>query len=136
MLSFLEKRVNRVDYLRKQLGDFAHENHDLLVIVADPKTDQMFVAYKDRMVLGHVKSADGKKLRVVHDVVRQSAMKSQFDEAIDRLMGGMVDVLKLGLKEGNQFYSFISDVLYNFQDRSKEWTAKRERKQEILSSSN
>ena len=135
MLNFLKNNQNRIDYLRNQLGAFASENKDLLIIVADPKTDYMFVGYKDKMVLGRLKSLDGKKLSVVHDVVRQSALKSRFDEAIDRFTGGMVDIIKVGLKEGNQFYSFVSDVLFAFQDKSKTWTEKRKRVEAILEES-
>lgn len=134
MLDFLQKKQSRVDYLRGQLGAFAHENQEVLLIVADPKSDFVFIAHKNKMVLGRMKSLDGKKMHVVHDVLRQSTMKSKFDEAIDRFTGGLVDVFKLGLKEGNQFYSFISDVLFAFQGRSKEWTEKRSRRDQILAS--
>lgn len=135
MLDFLKKKQSREDYLRGQLGAFAHENRDVLIIVADPKTDFMFVAHKDRMVLGRLKSLDGAKLHVVHDVLRQSAMKSKFDAAIDHFTGGMVDIFQLGLKEGNQFYSFISDVLFAFQARAKEWAAAKEKRDQILANS-
>lgn len=132
MLDFLQKKQSREDYLRGQLGAFAHENKDVLIIVADPKTDFMFVAHKDKMVLGRMKSLEGSKMHIVHDVLRQSALKSKFDESIDRFTGGMVDILKLGLKEGNQFYSFVSDVLFHFQDRSKGWLERQKKKEEIL----
>lgn len=132
MLSFLKKKQSRIDYLRTQLGAFAHENRDVLIIVADPKTDEMFVGYKDKLVLGKLKTLEGADIDVVKAVLRQSVFKSKFDEGIDRFVGGMVDVLKLGLNEGNKFYGFISDVLYAFQDRSKEWSAKREKVEAIL----
>jgi hypothetical protein len=133
MFDFLRRKQGRVDYLRNQLGEFAHENRDVLIIVGDPKTDQMFVAYKDKMVLGSIKSLDGKSMHVIKDVLRQSAMKSSFDAAIDSFTGGLVDVLKVGLEGGNQFFSHISNVLFAFQTHSKEWTEKRKRVEAVLS---
>lgn len=134
MPNFLKTRESRVDYLRAALGDFAHANRDLLIIVGDPKTDEMFVAYKDRMVLGRLKSLEGSGLGIVNGVVRQSAIKSKFDTAVDRFTGGLVDLLKLPLtnKAANEFYSFISSVLYNFQDKAKAWTEKREKVEAVL----
>lgn len=135
MLNFLTKKQTREEYLRTVLGAFASENKECLIIVADPKTDYLFVAYKNKMVLGQIKSLDGEPMSVVHGVLRQSIMKSKFDAAIDRFTGGLVDVLKLGLREGNQFYSFISDVLFAFQDRSKAWSEARSKRDAILQES-
>lgn len=132
MLKFLQNKKNRVDYLRGMLGAFAHENKDLVIIVADPESDYMFVSYKDKMVLGKVKSIDGEEMKVVESVVRQSVLKSRFDFAVDLFTAGLVDLLKLGVKEGNQFYRFISDVLFNFQGQAPKWLKKQQRSKEIL----
>lgn len=132
MLTFLQNKKNRQDYLRNMLGAFASENKNLLIIVADPLTDYMFVAYKDKMVLGQVKSLEGSEQHVVKDVLKRSAVKSQFDYALEMFLSGLSDLLKLGMKEGNQFYSFISNVLFHFQHKSPEWLVQQGRKQAIL----
>lgn len=132
MLDFLRKKQSKVDYLRGQLGAFAHENKDVLIIVADPETDHMFVSYKDKMILAKLKSLEGSDLHIVKGVLRQSAMKSKFDEGIERLIGGMVDVLKLSVPKGNQFYTFIADALFHFQDKAKVWLEKKAKSDEIL----
>lgn len=119
--------------MRGVLGAFAHENRECLIIVADPKTDYLFVAYKDKMVLGKLKSIDGKEMSVVQGVLRHSIMKSKFDAAMGPFIGGLVDVLKLGLDKGNQFYAFIADVLFAFQPKAKAWAERRSKKVEILS---
>lgn len=132
MLEFLTKKQSREDYLRGVLGAFAHENRECLIIVADPKTDFLFVAHKDKMVLGKIKSLDGKPMSVVDGVLRHSIMKSKFDAAMDPFLGGIVDVLKLGLVKGNQFYSFVADCLFAFQPNSKKWGEARSKREEIL----
>lgn len=132
MLNFLKNKKNRTDYLRTMLGAFAHENKDLLIIVGDPLTDNMFVAYKDKMVLGKIKSLDGAEQSVVRDVLKRSSVKSQFDLALELFLSGFSDLLKVGLTQGNQFYSFISNVLFHFQDKSPEWLVKQGRRAEIL----
>lgn len=132
MLQFLKNKKNRQEYLRTMLGAFASENKDLLIIVGDPLTDYMFVAYKDKMVLGKIKSLDGSEQHVVRDVVKRSAVKSQFDLALELFLSGTSDLLKLGVQQGNQFFSFISNVLFHFQDKSPEWLVQQGRRQEIL----
>ena len=67
----------------------------------------MFVAYKDKMVLGKIKSIDGSEQHVVRDVVKRSAVKSQFDLALELFLSGTSDLLKLGMKQGNQFLLYI-----------------------------
>lgn len=134
MPKFFRTRTSRVDYLRATLGEFAHENRDLLIIVGDPATDEMFVAYKDRMVLGKVKSLDGQDMNVVRSVVRQSAVKSKFDAAVDIFIAGMVDLLKLRLvnKSANEFFSFVTNVLFNMQDKAPAWLAQKEKVEAVL----
>lgn len=132
MPSFLKKRVNRVDYLRQHLGDFAHNNRELLIIVADPETDQMFVAYKDKMILGKIKSVEGNAMTVVRDVLRNSKLKTDFDRAVDFFVAGMVDLLHLSVDRGKEFYKFIADCLFHFQPKAGAWLRDQEKKKEIL----
>lgn len=96
---------------RKQLDiqEFCHSHRNYLVIVLDPKDDTMFVSYKDKQISGKIKSADGVERRVVKKVLKFST----FESAIDRFIGGIMDVLKLPLKEGSDFYKFIDGALFN-----------------------
>lgn len=132
--SFIKKRVSRVDYLREHLGEFAHQNRELLIIVADPETDQMFVAYRDKMVLGAIKNAQDAKLSVVRDVVRHSKLKRDFDIAIDLFLAGTSELLQLSVKHGNHFYKFIADVLFHFQPKANKWLEEKKKRDEILAS--
>lgn len=135
MLQYFKNKKGRQEYLRTMLGAFASENKDLLIIVADPETDYMFVGYKNKMVLGQVKSLDGTQMNVVKDVIKRSAVKSQFDLALEMFLSGTSDLLKLSMKHGNQFYSFISNVLFHFQEKSPEWLVQQGRRKEVLENS-
>lgn len=132
MLQFLKNKKGRQEYLRSMLGAFASENKDLLIIVADPESDYMFVGYKNKMVLGKIKSLDGSEMHIVKDVLKRSSVKSQFDLALELFLSGFSDLLKVSLKQGNQFYSFVSNVLFHFQDKSPEWLIQQGRRKEIL----
>lgn len=102
---------NRDERALFTIQEFAHQNKNLLIIVADPKTDRMFVAHQDRFVNAQIKSPDGKKTHVVRDVVRYS----QFHKSIDMFITSLVETLKLPLWKGgaNQFYQFIDGAIFN-----------------------
>lgn len=88
--------------------DFAHAHKDLLVIVCDPKTDNIFVGYGDQIVSGRIKTALGKELNVVRNVLDHS----QFKENVNPFITGIMEVLQLPLKAGNQLYQFIDGALF------------------------
>lgn len=132
MLKYLQNKKNREDYLRNMLGAFAEENKDLVIIVADPVTDYMFVAHKSKMVLGKLKSLDGKSMNVVHGVIRHSVLKSKFSERMDLFLAGMIDLLKLSVYHGNQFYDFIRNVLFRFQPNSGRWITEQKKVDQMV----
>jgi hypothetical protein len=86
-----------------------HENKDLLVIICDPKTDNIYVSYKDAMAAGKIKSPTGKKLHVIKGVLRESLFKDN----IDMFITGMVETLKIPLRKGNQFMMFLDGAVYS-----------------------
>lgn len=135
IFQYFKKKNGRREYLRNMLGDFAHENKDLLVIVADPETDMIFVSYQDKMVLGQVKSLEGAKLNVVKGVLRRSALKGNFDTALDLFLAAIVDKLNLPIPSATQFYDFIANCLFRFQPKSSAWLEAQKRKEEILKES-
>lgn len=100
---------NRDERQLYTVKEFAHANKDLLIIVADPKTDRVFATYKDRFVNGRLKSADGKKTRVVKDVLKYS----HFHRSIDQYIASLVETLHLPVLKGNQFFQFIDGAIFN-----------------------
>lgn len=98
---------------KKKLGmsvpEFVSANKDLLIIVADPKTDSIYVAYNNKIVAGNIKSADGKKLHVVRSVLKDSL----FQKNIDLFIASIVDTIKLPLRKGNQFFMFLDGAIFN-----------------------
>lgn len=111
MLSFFQKVRLIFDRDARQLylvSEFAHINKDLLIIVADPKTDRMFVTYKDKQVNGRIKSLKGKKTHVVKEVLSNS----RFKESIDGFIASMAETLDLPLWKGNQFYQFLDGAVF------------------------
>lgn len=102
---------NRDERLMFTVPEFTRANKDLLIIVADPKNDRMFVSYKDKFVNAKIKSPTGKNTHVVRDVLKYS----RFNESIDQYMTALVEALQLPIWKGksNQFYQFIDGAVYN-----------------------
>lgn len=98
------------------VGEFAHQHKDLIIIVADPKDDTIFVAYKDRFASGRIRVPEGKDARVIRDMMKNSRL---FDSEIDRFLMSLVDVLKINrLSFGvNNFLQFLDGALYNISQR-------------------
>lgn len=98
------------------IQNFAEANRDRIVIVADPKDDMMYVAYRGRQVVGKIKSADGKRHHVVRDVLKAST----FEREVPRFIGGILDVLRSPI-EGTKssFWHFIDAALFHISGASK-----------------
>lgn len=95
--------------MRETVPGFAALHKDLLVIVCDPKSDNIFVGYNNFVVSAKMKSADGKKTHVVREVLKHS----QFDKSIDSFLVGIMEVMRLPLKAGSVFYNFLDGALFN-----------------------
>ena len=98
---------------QKDLQNFAHENKDLLVIIGDPATDSLFMAYEDKMVLSKIKSADGRNTKVIKQALRWSS----FAGAIDNLIVALSDMMSLPIKKGNQFFQWIDGAIYGIVNK-------------------
>lgn len=97
------------------VGEFAHAQPDMIIIVADPKDDTIFVAYNNKFVSGRIRSAEGNKIHIVNDVLKQST----FNGGIDKFIMALVDIMKIKkLTSGvNNFLQFIDGSLYNLSQR-------------------
>lgn len=104
--------IKDVLFRRKMLNvqDFAHDNRNLLVIVADPQDDTIFVAYKDKQVSGRIKSMDG----IDYQVVKKLLKGSQFESHIERFIGALIDIIRTPLtrQQVSEFYKFVGDSIY------------------------
>ena len=101
-------REERIAYT---LSEFAHQNKDLLIIVADPKTDKIFVGYKDKHILSRINSPEGKKLRVVRNILKRSTFQSN----IDFFQVALMEALQVPMKNKhfNQFLQWLDGGVYN-----------------------
>jgi len=109
LVNWLIDRFNFEGRRSKEIAEFCHYHKDLLIIIADPKTDKLFMSYRDKHVANQIKSAEGYKTKVVRGVLSHSLFKSQ----IDNLITAIMDSLQLSLKNGNQFYLWIDGALFN-----------------------
>lgn len=104
------------------VGEFAHQNKHLIVIVADPKDDSIFVAYNDNFVSGRIRGIEGDKVHIVRDLMASARL---FDSEIDRFLMGLMEVLKVRrLSAGvNNFLQYLDGALYNISRRHREKVA-------------
>lgn len=102
---------NRDERLRFMVKEFAHSNPELLIIVADPKTDRIFTTYKDKFVNGTIKQTDGKKSHIIREVLKLS----RFNTNVDSFLVAVMETLNVPLwKPGtSQFFHFLDGAVYN-----------------------
>lgn len=108
LLQFLKDMFNYEARTSKKVSDFAHANRDLLVIIADPKTDKMFISYRDKFFYNQIKSATGKNTKVVKGILSHSLFKKE----VDNFLVSIMDTMQLSLKDGNSFYQWLDGKLY------------------------
>jgi len=111
------EKLKALFFKRKMLDiqQFCHQHRRYLVIVCDPKDDTMFVSYRDKQVGGRIKSADGHNHRVVKNVLNHSV----FEREIDRLIGAIIDTVKVPLDKGSDFFKFLDGALFNISKELK-----------------
>lgn len=109
---------NRRQKQRYEVGEFAHANKNLLVIVADPADDSIFVAYKDQFVGGRIKGKTGDPSGVVKDLLRHTT----FERRVDSFLLGLADslVLKKLSSGANNFLQFLDGALFNIAQRHRD----------------
>lgn len=90
---------------------FAAAHKHMLVIIADPNTDRIFVSHRGKFVNGRIRSIRGKATHVVRDMMKQSPFKQYL---IDQFIGSLVETLRIPLtnKAGNQFYSYLDGAIF------------------------
>lgn len=101
----------KVDKASFAVQEFAHKNAGLIVITLDPKSDQIHVCFKNKMVRGTIKSAKTGKPRVI----RKLLTESQFNEGMDGLTVSLLDAFKVSLRlpSMNQVLKNIDGALFN-----------------------
>jgi hypothetical protein len=116
MLNFLRlfkkpESEEKESSVEMQIADFAHAHKDLLVIVAFPHDDQIFIGHNDKHVFGRIKTVEGSKAHIVRDLLRAST----FDREIDRFVVALMEAMRVRRMTAavNNFLQFIDGALYN-----------------------
>ena len=111
---------NREARLKYTVPEFAHQNKGLLIIVCDPKTDRIFVTYKDKFVNGKIKAVTGRRSHVVKEVLKYS----RFNESIDGYITAIMETLHLPIWRANKFYQFLDGAVYSISKSLRKGAAK------------
>lgn len=93
---------------QKSLDDikkFIHANKHLLIIVANPATDELVTAFSDIIAHTRFRTPDNKQLNVVLNVLK----KSRFENTIDAFMQAFMEGVKIDEKDkdGAQFVKAV-----------------------------
>lgn len=92
------------------IPEFAAANSDMLIIVADPKSDRLFAMYKDKIINSKIKNVRGAKVSLVKTMLKEST----FENAIDPFLGTVAEQTKIKVDRHNFFYKFIDAAIFNF----------------------
>ncbi len=91
------------------IAELMHANKNLLMIVADPKTDEIIVGYRDNIVGNRFIGEDGKNEHIIRDVLKNSRFKDEIDNFLTRLMREMQTFTRN--KSTNTFFLFIDGAI-------------------------
>jgi len=84
----------------KEIREFIENNNDLLIMIADPKTDEFVISFGGQFAVVQFPFE-----RMEDGIVFNALSKSKFQDAIDPLMSGIESI---GIKvEDNQQFSHI-----------------------------
>lgn len=117
--SFLKTYLDKRSRLAYQIPDFAHANKDLLIIIADPKNDEIFVAYGDKMIRGRIGEAGSKQnLHVVKNILKFGRFKSEngIEKFLMEILAIVIDVRKKFPANVQFFFKALHDALYSLAD--------------------
>lgn len=111
MRDFILKLLTGHTRAELTMGEYAAENPDVVVMVLNPKDDSVFVGFKGKVVYGKIKSAEGKKTKVVRSLL----WESQFKDSMDGILVSLVDIFKVPLRlpAFNQVAQVLDGALYN-----------------------
>ena len=74
--SFIKTWFNRSERLAYTIPEFTHRHRDLLIIVCDPKSDEIFMSYNDHNVRGVIGEKGGKKNQhIIRQVLKYGRFK-------------------------------------------------------------
>lgn len=98
------------------IGPFVKKNRDVLVIMADPKTNVVTAFYKGKVVAAKIRQADGSRKSVVRNALKHSV----FENNIDQFIMGIAEVLRMKLNGGaSEFLRLIGGMTKAFGDALK-----------------
>lgn len=103
------------------IPEFGHKNRDLLIIVADPKTDEVYFMYKDTVIRGQVgeKTKKGKiKTGVVKNILTYGRFKDK-QNGIERFIMELAGAMHFGGSKAKYFFSAVYDGLYALAARKR-----------------
>lgn len=99
-------------YTRKMLNvqEFAHAHPEFLVIVADPRDNTTFVAYRGKQVTSRIASMDGVEYNVVKNLLRHSKFATVFDQ----FSAHLIEVLGVALTHPamNKFIELLDAAIF------------------------
>lgn len=85
MWNFLKQLFSRKLKIAHRVGQFMHDNPDLLVIVCDPKTDSIMTGYQNLITATAIKP-DVHNRKTRSKVIKEVLSMSRIDHAVDRFL--------------------------------------------------
>jgi hypothetical protein len=95
----------------KEIKDFLHSQKDLLVFVADPRTDEMIMAFADNFAVVQFPFE-----RIDKGIVFNALRQSKFQEAIDPFMAGIEKATGITVEDNQQLAHIIGGSIKSIGD--------------------
>lgn len=91
LFSYLFSRRTRMTH---KIGEFMHQNPDLLVIVCDPKTDVIMTGYRNFATAAAIVPNGKDRAKVVKSVLSMSRLDKSVDRFLLQIDGAVFNIAK------------------------------------------
>ena len=110
LLEIAQLYINRRKRLSYTVKEFMHTNKDLLFIIADPKTDEIYIGYDDRHAKGEM-LIDGKKVGIVKKMLKTSKFEENYGAYVSTLASLIFD--KTVSRWSRIFLNQMNNMIFN-----------------------
>ena len=121
----MTKPLKRDEAIIAKMQELGEALRGCLVMVADPKSDIIFMSHGGKQAGGKIRTMDGKDHNVVSGVLKPSSFESQSAN----YLGAVMDVLKSPVTPiTSSFWHFLDAALYHISGAAKSEAKKNKRK--------
>jgi len=88
--------------IKKRISNFLADNNDMLVIVADPKSDAIVMGYKDQLTANRLTFSTGRSIGIVENMLQYNKENKDLIGQFLLVIDGAIHTISKSIKEKNK----------------------------------